>query len=133
MNSVILTGRPTTDLDVRMGTKKIVRFNLAVRRTKDTADFINCIAFDKIAEFAERYLRKGNRVLVKGRVQTGSYEKDGRKIYTTDIICDVIEPIDWEEPTAMQPVPQAAPQQLSVNKNEQTWSHDEISDDELPF
>lgn len=129
MNSVILTGRPTTDPDVRMGTKKIVRFNLAVRRTKDSADFINCIAFDKIADFAERYLRKGNRVLVKGRIQTGSYEKDGHKVYTTDVICDVIEPIDWEEPPTAQHTP---PQQMSVNKNDQNWGND-ITDDDLPF
>lgn len=132
MNNVVLTGRPTTDPDVRIGQKKVARFNIAVRRTKDSADFINCIAFDKVADFAERYLKKGNRVLVKGRIQTGAYEKDGHKIYTTDVVCDVIEPIDWEEPTRTQPEPQATPQQISVNKNEQNWGM-EITEDDLPF
>ena len=75
----------------------IARYSLAVdrrgRRNQDsneqTADFINCVAFDKAGEFAEKYFRQGMRVLVSGRIQTGSYtNKDGVKVYTTDIVVE---------------------------------------------
>lgn len=75
----------------------IARYTLAVdrrgRRNQDggeqTADFINCVAFDRAGEFAEKYFRQGMRVLVSGRIQTGSYvNKDGQKVYTTEVILD---------------------------------------------
>lgn len=113
MNNVILTGRPTKEVDVRMGQMKTARFTLAVSRGKEKADFINCIAFDKVAEFAERYVRKGKRVLVRGRIQTGSYERDGERVYTTDVIAETIEPIDWEEPINYQPTPQETARQMA--------------------
>ena len=91
MNRVILMGRLTKDPDIR--------YTLAVdrrgRRGQDssaeqqTADFINCVAFDRAAEFAEKYFRQGMRVLVSGRIQTGSYvNQEGRKVYTTEVILD---------------------------------------------
>ena len=95
MNSVILMGRLTRDPDIRWTqgnpSTQIARYTLAVDRIgKDKdADFISCIAFNKSADFAEKYLHKGTKILVEGRIQTGSYtNKDGQKVYTTDIIVD---------------------------------------------
>jgi len=101
MNRVILCGRLTRDPDVRysQGEKAmaIARYTLAIDRKKrrgqdnneQTADFINCISFDKGGEFVEKYFRQGMRVLVSGRIQSGSYtNKDGVKIYTTDVVVE---------------------------------------------
>lgn len=98
MNKVILMGRLTRDAEIRSSQggnpTTIARYTLAVdRRFKrdgdQTADFINCIAFGKNAEFAEKYFHKGIKVLVTGRIQTGSYtNKDGQKVYTTDVIIE---------------------------------------------
>lgn len=100
MNKVILMGRLTRDPDIRVSTgdrqMSIVRYTLAVDRrgAKDsqgnsTADFISCVAFDRSAEFAEKYLHQGTKVVVTGRIQTGSYtNKDGQKVYTTDVVVE---------------------------------------------
>ena len=98
MNKVILMGRLTRDPEVRYSQGEqataIARYTLAVdRRFKrdgdQTADFIGCVAFGKLGEFAEKYLRKGTKVVVTGRIQTGSYvNKDGQKVYTTEVILD---------------------------------------------
>ena len=100
MNKVILMGRLTRDPDVRVSTGErsmsIARYTLAVdRRTRrsdngeQTADFISCVAFDRSAEFAEKYLHQGTKVVVTGRIQTGSYtNKDGQKVYTTDVVVE---------------------------------------------
>ena len=101
MNRVILMGRLTRDPEVRYSqgerSMAIARYTLAVdrrgRRGQDgndqTADFINCVAFDRAGEFAEKYFRQGMRVLVSGRLQTGSYvNKDGQRVYTTEVILD---------------------------------------------
>ena len=102
MNKVIIMGRLTRDPDVRYSNQgerqmAIARYTLAVdrrfRRTNDsneqTADFINCVAFDRQAEFAETYLSKGTRMVVCGRLQTGSYtNKDGIRVYTTDVVVE---------------------------------------------
>ena len=91
MNKVILMGRLTKDPDIRKaGETQVAKYSLAVDRRfkKDEADFISCTAFGKGAEFAEKWLHKGTKVVVTGRIQTGSYEKDGRKVYTTDVIVE---------------------------------------------
>ena len=94
MNKVILIGRLTRDPEVRTGEMTIARYTLAVdrrfrREGEATADFINCVAFGKSGEFAEKYFRKGTKVAVTGRIQTGSYtNKDGQKVNTTDIIVE---------------------------------------------
>lgn len=98
MNKVILMGRLTRDPEVRYSqgenSMAIARYSLAVdRRFKrdetDTADFPNCVAFGKSAEFAEKYFRKGTKILVEGRLQTGSYtNKDGVKVYTTEVVVE---------------------------------------------
>lgn len=102
MNVAVLMGRLTRDPDVRRTQAEeplaIARWTLAVdRRTKAKdgkreADFISCIAFGKTAEFAEKYLRKGMKITLSGRIQTGSYtNKDGMKVYTTDVVVGEIE------------------------------------------
>lgn len=101
MNKVILMGRLTRDPEIRYtaGDKAMAigRFTLAVDRRKkpgeeSTADFLNCVTFGKQAEFTEKYLRKGVKMLVVGRIQTGSYtNKDGVKVYTTDIVVEELE------------------------------------------
>ena len=99
MNKVILMGRLTRDPEVRYtqgdNQMAIARYTLAVDRRfnrngdENTADFIPCVAFGKSGEFAERYFRKGTKVVVTGRIQTGSYtNKDGVKVYTTDVVVE---------------------------------------------
>lgn len=94
MNRVDLLGRLTKDPSVSY--KKdlcVARFTLAVdRRTKDKgADFISCVAFGKMGEFVEKYAKKGVKFALSGRIQTGSYEKDGKKVYTTDVVAESME------------------------------------------
>ena len=103
MNRVILMGRLTRDPDVRYsqggdGSMAVARYTLAVdrRRTRSnessneqTADFISCVAFARSAEFAEKYLHQVTKVVVSGRIQTGSYtNKDGQRVYTTDVVVE---------------------------------------------
>ena len=101
MNKVILMGRLTRDPEVRYAQGDnplaIARYTLAVDRRQarsnngdeQTADFINCVAFGRTAEFAERYLRKGTKIAITGRIQTGSYtNKDGVRVYTTDVVVE---------------------------------------------
>ncbi len=98
MNKVILMGRLTRDPDVKysQGEKStvIARYTLAVdRRFKrdgdQAADFINCVALGKNGEFAEKYLKKGIKIVITGRIQTGSYaNRDGQKVYTTDVVVE---------------------------------------------
>ncbi|MBQ5446312.1 MAG: single-stranded DNA-binding protein [Lachnospiraceae bacterium] len=102
MNKVILVGRLTRDPDVRYSqgeqSMAIARFSLAVdRRFKrdgdnQSADFISCVAFGKTAEFIEKYVHKGTKLVLEGRIQTGSYtNKDGVKVYTTDVVAENVE------------------------------------------
>lgn len=101
MNKVILMGRLTRDPDVRYTQRNssqeqtcIARYTLAVDRRfkrdgEQSADFIGCVAFGRDAEFAEKYFRKGTKIIITGRIQTGSYTNgDGKKVYTTDIIVE---------------------------------------------
>ena len=99
MNKFIGIGRLTKDPDVRYtqgeNSMAVARYNLAVnRKTKNAegnyeADFISCVTFGKNAEFAEKYLHKGTKIAITGRIQTGSYtNKDGQKVYTTDVVVE---------------------------------------------
>lgn len=109
MNKTLLVGRLTADPTVNYtdGGNSIARLTVAVdRRFKSengpTADFISCVAFGKTAEFIEKYFHKGNRIGIEGRIQTGSYEKDGQKIYTTDVVienCEFVESKNQDAPT----------------------------------
>lgn len=95
MNKVILCGRLVRDVELRhSGQMAIARYTIAVDRKfkkegEPTSDFINCIEFGKQAEFAEKYFRKGIKLIVSGRIQTGSYtNKDGQRVYTTDVVVE---------------------------------------------
>lgn len=101
MNKVILMGRLTRDPEVRYSqgdnSMAIARYTLAVDRrfakkdnpNEQTADFISCVAFGKSAEFAEKYLHQGTKIVIAGRIQTGSYtNKDGVKVYTTEVVIE---------------------------------------------
>ena len=97
MNKVVLMGRLVRDPEIRYSQGEnsiaIARYTLAVNRryanTEQNADFISCIAFGRLAEVAQKYLKQGSKITLSGRIQTGSYtNKDGIKVYTTDIIVD---------------------------------------------
>ena len=103
MNCVSLIGRLTKDPEVRYGSASqlaIARFSIAIDRGKDKngndagADFPNIICFGKTAELVEKYLSKGRLVGISGKIQTGSYEKEGRKVYTTEVAADKVEFLD---------------------------------------
>ncbi|MGY3775795.1 single-stranded DNA-binding protein [Helcococcus sueciensis] len=113
-NIVALTGRLTRDPEIRYvqtnGNTAVVRFNIAVdknlsrekkqemeSRNQPTADFINCVAWGKLGENITKYTGKGLRVLVNGRIQTSSYEKDGQRVYITEVLANNIEFIDWKD------------------------------------
>lgn len=146
MNKVILMGRLTRDPEVRVsqqgdGQMTIARYTLAVdrrfnRNSDQTADFISCVAFGRSAEFAEKYLKQGTKIVATGRIQTGSYtNKDGNRVYTTDV---VIEDQEFAESKASassndnsyQPAGNPAPSNASA---EGFMSIPEGIEDDLPF
>lgn len=91
MNLVVLAGRATKEPEVRYGQNNmaIAKYSIAVDRGRDKGtDFVNITAFDKSAEFAEKYIKKGAKFLITGHIATGSYEKDGKKVHTFDVIAD---------------------------------------------
>ena len=116
MNKVILKGRLTKDPEIRYKagdeSKAVAKFTIAVDRPRkkdaeSQADFIPCTCFGKTAEMIEKYFRKGQEILLDGRWQTGSYDKDGRKIYTNDCIVERVEFCGKKsDGTAPQPQPQ---------------------------
>ena len=100
MNKIILRGNLSRDVELRVTQKgtNVARFNVAVRRDfKNDADvyecdFINCVAYNKLAETINKYFHKGSGIIVIGHIQTGSYDdKDGKKVYTTDVVVEGIE------------------------------------------
>lgn len=146
MNKVILMGRLTRDPDVRYsqtanGSMAVARYTLAVDRRfkKDgetNADFISCVAFGKVGEFAEKYLHQGTKIVVEGRIQTGSYtNKDGNKVYTTDIYvenCEFAESKSAAEQNGVNTAP-ARPKPSSVDADGFMSIPDNVDDDGLPF
>ena len=105
MNNVSLVGRLTRDPEIKATNSgsSYARFSIAVdRRGKDAGtDFINIVAFGKTSEFIERYFRKGQRIGINGRIQTGSYEgKDGKKVYTFDVIAENVEFVESRSASA---------------------------------
>ena len=112
MNKVILIGRLTKDPETRYSQGQnstcISRYSLAVDRQfkrdgEQTADFLNCVAFGKQGEFAEKYLKKGAKIAVTGRLQTGSYtDKDGKKVYTTDVVVESHEFVESKKESGQE-------------------------------
>ena len=144
MNSVALIGRLTRDPEVRYGAQSqtaIARFTIAVDRqrggrdSEQTADFISITCFGKTAELVEKYMGKGRLVGITGRIQTGSYEKDGRKVYTTDVIADRVEFLDRgnssSEGGQSYTGGQSAPAQSSGPAVPEGFA--QLTDDDIPF
>lgn len=141
MNKVILMGRLARDPDIRwtqgQDARCIARYTLAVDRrikqtseNQQTADFVSMVSFGKTAEFIEKYVKKGTKIVTSGRIQTGSYtNRDGQKVYTTDV---VVEEAEFAESK------KAAGHNSNIEPNTQTDDDgfmnipDEI-DEELPF
>ena len=149
MNKVILMGRLTRDPEVRYSAGEnalaIARYTLAVDRRfkrdgEASADFIPCVVFGKSAEFAEKYFRQGMRVLITGRIQTGSYtNRDGQKVYTTDIVVEDQEFADskgaasgggFDGGSGYTPAERPAP---SMAAGDGFMNIPDGTDDELPF
>ena len=134
MNKVILMGRLTSDPEIRYTQNKlaIARYTLAVDRkghTENTADFIRCVAFDRAAEFAEKYFKQGTKIIITGRIQTGSYtNKDGQKVYITEVVTEEQE--FAESKSASKPKQQETP---SANPNGFMNIPDGVEDEDLPF
>ena len=130
MNTVILMGRLTRDPEMKQtqGGVSLATYTLAVdRRGKDAgADFIRCVAYDKAADFAGKYFKQGQRVLVSGRIQTGSYtNQKGEKVYTTDVILATQEFADSKNQQEPAPAPKAQP--------DDGFLTDPVDDSGLPF
>lgn len=133
-----MIGRLTKDPYVSQnGENKVARFSLAINRGKDGdgndrgADYPSIVCFGKTAELAEKYLTKGRQVGISGHLQTGSYEKDGRKIYTTDVIADRILFLGSSESESTAPKP------VEPDKSDVTTAPDGFSpmgtEDDIPF
>ena len=132
MNKAILLGRLTRDPELRFAAGSgtaVSRFNIAVKRQfkKDETDFINCIAFDKTAETISQYFTKGKQIGIVGHIQTGSYDKEGTKVYTTDVMVESFDFVD------------KADGQASGNKAKEGSNQgledgmEEVEDGEMPF
>lgn len=127
MNKVELSGHICADPDIRYTDGSngkepscIARYRLAVNRNKDQADFINCVAFGKCGEFAEKYFHKGDKIIIVGHIQTGSYKnKDGMTVYTTDV---VVENQEF-----------GGSKSDKGEKSDAPGEFDKVNDEELPF
>ena len=139
MNKVILSGRLTRDADIKYSqgenAKAVARFTLAVDRRfkregdEQTADFISCVAFGKVAEVVEKYCKQGTKLIVEGRWQTGSYtNKDGVKVYTNDCM---VEQLEFAESKAASEGNSSRP--APTNANEWMNIPDGVADEGLPF
>ena len=144
MNKAILMGRLTRDPEIRysQGERQIAiaRYTLAVDRkgqkndNGQQADFIRCVAFDRAAEFADKYLRQGQRILIEGRIQTGSYQdRDGMTIYTTDVVVEQQEFADSKNDRSSGYQTQSRPQPSPVGHDGFMNIPDGVDDEGLPF
>ena len=141
INKVILMGRLTADPELKKTDAgvSVIRFTVAVNRPKQkdkeqAADFISCVAFRQTAEFISKYFRKGSSIIVFGTIRTGFYEKDGTRIYTTDVIADEVNFGESRNQTAesnerMPLSKPTTPQNASDGDGEYTF----INDSDLPF
>ena len=135
MNQVIISGRLTKDVECKYTQNQmaVARFSVALDRGKDKdgnsrgADFPNCVAFGRTAENLEKFSGKGLRVSIIGHLQTGNYEKDGQKHYTTDVIADRVEFIDWKNSDG-----QNANQNVT-GEYEPPEGFRAVSDEDIPF
>ena len=153
MNKVMLIGRITRDPELRYTSSNIpsVRFTLAVNRPFENqngergTDFINIVVWRKQAENVKKYVSKGSLVAVEGRIQTGSYEKDGQRIYTTDVVADNVQFLESKAQSQNRMQEEVTPSDFAFNNdNAQTTDMSEevfadfgdsieISDDDIAF
>ena len=151
MNKVFFIGRMTSTPELRYSDSQVavLRFNVAINRGRDKngddkgADFPSVLAFGRTAENMSKFVEKGNRVAIDGHIQTGKYQnKNGDTVYTTDVIADRVEFIDWKDSgwKADNPAPAnqgydpyqpKGPQQMSMNQMPEGF--ESISDDDIPF
>lgn len=132
MNRICLIGRLTRNPELKeseSGTKQTI-FTLAVNRIKEGADFINCVAWNKIAEVISKYLTKGRELGIEGRLQTNSYEdREGNKHYTTSVVVDNITFIGSKEHSKDEDIVK----QDVKDPFEEFGDEIELSDSDLPF
>ena len=142
MNKVILMGRLARDPEVRYGganNTAVAKYSLAVPRKfkrdgDQECDFINCVAFGKLGEFAEKYLRKGIKIAIAGRIQTGSYtNKDGQKVYTTDVVVEEQEFAESKNASAANANTQSDPISSPRDLGDGFMNIPDGIDEELPF
>ncbi len=138
MNKVILMGRLTRDPDIRYTQQQMcaARLTLAVDRRfkkdgeQQTADFISCVAFGKTGEFIEKYCHQGTKLVVEGRIQTGSYtNRDGNKVYTTDVVVEQAEFAESKSSTTRE----SRPEPSSASGDGFMNIPDGVEDEGLPF
>ena len=153
MNKVVLIGRVTRDPELRYTASNIpsVRFTLAVNRPFENqsgqreADFINIVVWRKQAENVKKYVTKGSLIAVEGRIQTGSYEKDGQRVYITDVVADNVQFLESKAQSQNRVDNDVTPSDFAFNNNS-TQTTDmseevfadfgdsvEISDDDIAF
>jgi len=146
MNKVILLGNLTRDVELRYTTSNVTvgKFGLAVKeevKNKEgnyNTNFLNCVAYGQLAETINKYFKKGSRILVEGRIQTGSYEKDdGTKVNTTDIVVEKINFVDSKKETKEEPTEEKTDAEIiaSVVNNPYEEMGNKIQQEEidLPF
>ena len=143
LNKVILMGCLTRDPEVRysQGEKAtcVAKYTLAVNRRfhregEQDADFINCVAFGKQGEFAEKYLKQGTKIVISGRIQTGSYtNRDGVKVYTTDVVIEEQEFAESKKAAETSSTPQNTQGVKSNPEDDGFMTIPEGVEEELPF
>lgn len=152
MNKVVLIGRVTRDPELRYTASNIpsTRFTLAVNRPFENqngereADFINIVVWRKQAENVKKYVTKGSLIAVEGRIQTGSYEKDGQRVYTTDVVADNVQFLESKSQSQNRVESDVTPADFAFNNSTQTTDMSEevfadfgdsieISDDDIAF
>ena len=142
MNRIILTGRLIKDVELKYtkNDKEYTRFTLAVQRDVKNqlgeyeTDFINCVSYSHIAKLMSEYLIKGDKIGIEGRLVTGSYEKDGQKIYTSEVVTDKIE---FMTPKKSNAEKENKKIEEKIEKSEEVDLFEEfgkeIADEDLPF
>ncbi len=137
MNSVILIGRLTRDPELKFGQsgKAYCRFSIAVDKNfkddKGSADFINCVAFANTAEFIGEYFKKGRKIAISGRLNSSSYESDGKKIYSLAVLVDNVEFAD-SKPSDNNSYKNEKTTNVTPLVEEESTSID-LNDDDFPF
>ena len=147
MNLTILLGRlvKTPEIKTSASGVKILNFTLAVNKKvkeQDVTSYINCVAFNKTAEIIAQYTDKGSKIIVEGELQSRSYDKDGVKVYVTEVIVGQVTIVDWkekqEQPTEKVEF-QESPRTKALNQHQETIAKRKeevktlIKDDDLPF